>query len=114
MAAPVPAALIGKYNSFDESVEDWTSYIERADQYFVLIGPSDKKKVAAMITSMRAKTYFILRKLTTSNKPSEKTYEEIKKHLSDYFLPAALEMSKKTKKRRAQAQVWKRQMTRHR
>lgn len=95
MAAPVPAVLIGKLDSFDESAEDWTSYIERADEYFVLNGLPDEKKVAAIITSMGAKTYSILRKLTTPNKPSEKTYEEIKKHLSDYFSPAPLEMSER-------------------
>lgn len=95
MAAPVPAALIGKLDSFDESAEDWTSYIERVDEYFVLNGLPDEKKVAAIITSMGTKTYSILRKLTTPSKPSEKTYEEIKKHLSDYFSPAPLEMSER-------------------
>lgn len=73
MAAPVPAVLIGKLDSFDESAEDWTSYIERADEYFVLNGLPDEKKVAAIITSMGAKTYSILRKLTTPNKPSRST-----------------------------------------
>ncbi|XP_040066694.1 uncharacterized protein LOC120840306 [Ixodes scapularis] len=89
MAAPVPVPLIGKLDSFDESAEDWTSYIERADEYLVLNGLPDEKKDAAIITSMGAKTYSILRKLTTPSKPSEKTYEEIKKHLRLLFACAA-------------------------
>lgn len=89
------AALIGKLDSFDDTVEDWSSYIERADEYFALNSLPEEKKVAAIITSMGAKTYAILRKLTTPNKPSEKTYADIKKYLGDYFSPVPLEMSER-------------------
>lgn len=54
MAALVLVAPIGKLDSFDESAEDWTSYIEQADEYFVLNSLPYEKKAPAIITSMGA------------------------------------------------------------
>ncbi|XP_064459047.1 uncharacterized protein K02A2.6-like [Ornithodoros turicata] len=89
------APLVGRLDAFDENVESWTSYVERVEEYFVLNNLQEDKKVAALITSMGAKTYNTLRKLTCPKKPSELKFNEIKKYLTDYFSPTPLEMSER-------------------
>ena len=41
-------AYIGKIDPFDEGVEDWDSFCERVDQYFVANDIADAKKVSAI------------------------------------------------------------------
>ena len=61
---------ISQFNSDEES---WESYIERLEQYFVLHGTANDKKVSALLTFMGPKTYLLLKDLLGLQKPSEKT-----------------------------------------
>ncbi|KAK3091048.1 hypothetical protein FSP39_016771 [Pinctada imbricata] len=80
------AGYIGKIEPFDESIETWTSYVERLDQYFAVNDIDSEKKVPALLTLIGGKTYGLLRNLTAPDKPSTKTYavitELLQKHLS--------------------------------
>ncbi|GFV71180.1 transposon Tf2-8 polyprotein [Trichonephila clavipes] len=83
------------FKSYDASVEDWSSYVERLESYFVVNGIEDKMKVPAILSLMRATTYKLLKNLATPNIPSELTYQDIVKLLSEHLNPKPLEMTER-------------------
>ena len=68
---------IGKIEPFDDGFEDWPTYVERVEQYFVANNVADDKRVASLLSLIGSRTYGLLRSLTTPDKPSEKPYIEI-------------------------------------
>ena len=86
------AGFIGKIDAFEESTEDWSTYIERVDRYFIANDVNGDKKVPALsLTS--SKTYGLLRSLTAPAKPSAKSYDEIVKTLKDHLSPKLLQVT---------------------
>lgn len=86
--APVPLlGIIGRIEPYDESVEPWTSYVERLEQYFEVNNITESKKVPALLTLLGGKTYGLLRNLTAPAKPKEKTFDVIVKLLTDHMTP---------------------------
>ncbi|KAF8791648.1 uncharacterized protein K02A2.6-like [Argiope bruennichi] len=83
------------FESYDASVEDWSSYVERLESYFVVNGIEDKIKVPAILSLMGATTYKLLKNLATPNIPSELTYQDIVKLLSEHLNPKPLEMTER-------------------
>lgn len=83
-------ALIGSINPFDFNTETWTSYQERLEQYFIVNGINDEKKVAGLLTLLGEKSYGLLRSLTSPLKPSEKTYDELCALLKEHLSPKPL------------------------
>ena len=69
---------ISQFNSDEKS---WESYIETLEQYFVLHGTANDKKVSALLTFMGPKTYQLLKDLLSPHKPSKKNYQQIVKVL---------------------------------
>ncbi|GFX09623.1 uncharacterized protein K02A2.6 [Trichonephila clavipes] len=76
-------------------VEDWSSYVERLESYFVVNGIEDKMEVPAILSLMGATTYKLLKNLATPNIPSELTYQDIVKLLSEHLNPKPLEMTER-------------------
>lgn len=62
-------ASIGKIDVFDEN---WATYIERLEQYFIANNIADNKRVPALLSLIGPKTYSLLRDLTAPLKPSNK------------------------------------------
>ncbi|GFW62884.1 integrase catalytic domain-containing protein [Trichonephila clavipes] len=83
------------FESYDASVEDWSSYVEHLESYFVVNGIEDKMKVPAILGLMGATTYKLLKNLVTPNIPSELTYQDIVKLLSEHLNPKPLEMTER-------------------
>ncbi|CAL1280695.1 unnamed protein product [Larinioides sclopetarius] len=83
------------FESYDASVGDWSSYVERLESYFVVNGIEDKMKVPAILSLMGATTYKLLKNLATPNIPSELTYQDIVKLLSEHLNPKPLEMTER-------------------
>ncbi|GFU62909.1 uncharacterized protein TNCV_4591491 [Trichonephila clavipes] len=83
------------FESYDASVEDWSSYVERLESYFVVNGIEDKMKVPDILSLMGATTYKLLKNLATPNIPSELTYQDIVKLLSEHLNPKPLEMTER-------------------
>jgi hypothetical protein len=81
------AAYIGKIEAFDETIEPWSSYVERLEQYFKANKVDDSLKVASLLSLIGGKTYNLLRTLTSPIKPAEKSYQEIIKLLGDHLPP---------------------------
>ena len=73
-------------NRFDEKKEDWSSYVERLEQYFVANDIKNQMKVAVLISAMGPSTYGLLKNLTAPNKPNTKSFAEfcgiLESHLS--------------------------------
>jgi hypothetical protein len=77
------AAYNGKIDAFDETIEPWSSYVERLGQYFKANKVDDSLKVASLLSLIGGKTCNLLRTLTSPTKPAEKSYREIIKLLGD-------------------------------
>jgi hypothetical protein len=77
------AAYNGKIDAFDETIEPWSSYVERLGQYFKANKVDDSLKVASLLSLIGGKTYNLLRTLTSPTKPAEKSYREVIKLLGD-------------------------------
>ena len=79
------AGYIGKIEPFDESVENWTSYVERLEEYFKVNKVDNNMKVSALLSLVGGKTYSLLRNLTLPDKPADKNVDIVKllkEHLS--------------------------------
>ncbi len=82
-----PQRIVSSIGPFDTNVEDWTSYSERLEQYFVANGIPEDKKVAGLIGEIGGETYKLLRKLTFPAKPSTKSYTELVELLQKHLAP---------------------------
>ncbi|KAL0198805.1 hypothetical protein M9458_007345, partial [Cirrhinus mrigala] len=69
--------------AFDESVEPWTTYIERFE-HFVEANSIDKK-VPVLLSVIGGKTYGLLRSLIAPDKPREKSFKHITDTLQQHF-----------------------------
>jgi len=72
-------ATFGRIDEFEEGKEDWTQYVERLEHFFS--GPksmsTDLKKHSVLLSVMGPSAYKLLRCLVSSDKPGEKSYEEL-------------------------------------
>ena len=101
------AALIGTIGFYEPSLETFTAYLERLEQFFIAndIGQcaadateavkkaADKKQVAVIISVMGSKTYNTLRDLCSPTAPKDKSFAEICQLLKTYYKPKNLEVA---------------------
>ena len=81
-------AMHGSIGEFDRTQEDWVSYCERLEQYFVANDVKNADKQRAILLSVcGASTYQLIRNLVAPNKPTEKTFAEIVKLVKDHHTP---------------------------
>ncbi|XP_056144368.1 uncharacterized protein K02A2.6-like [Lampris incognitus] len=71
------AGIIGGMEPFEESGEQWATYIERFENYILANEIRDAKKVPVLLSVIGPKTYGLLRSLIAADKPGEKTYDDI-------------------------------------
>ena len=74
-----------KTPKFEEDKEDFDSYIERLESYFILEETDADKKVHSLIMGLSSGQYQTLKNLTAPCKPSEKTYSDLVKVLSKHY-----------------------------
>ena len=68
MATPIPVA-IGEFNS---QVEDWQSYTEHLQQYFIAAGvTTEAKQRAILLSACGARTYRLIRSLSAPTDPRD-------------------------------------------
>lgn len=68
--------------------DDWETFIERLELYFVSTGITDDNKQAAiLLTRVNPETYMLIRDLCAPAKPKEKTLAELVKLVSDHLCP---------------------------
>ncbi|XP_030030715.2 uncharacterized protein LOC115447673 [Manduca sexta] len=77
---------IGKIGPFDLHKDNWVTYADRLEQYFIANAVKDEIKVATLITLIGNEAYDLMVNLCTPNKPSSMTYDTLvelmKKHLN--------------------------------
>ena len=84
-------ALLGKIDAFNPEHEEWPQYVERLDQFFEannLTGDTKAtKRHATFLTVIGPGPYKLLRSLISPVKPTDKTYDELVKKLTEHDSP---------------------------
>lgn len=83
-------AVVGKIEEFDSAKEDWQSYIERVEVYFVANDVQDDKRVATLLSLMGATTYHLLHNLLAPQRPAAQTFDIIVATLKNHLSPKPL------------------------
>ncbi|XP_069122221.1 uncharacterized protein [Argopecten irradians] len=90
-------AVYGRIESFDFEM-NWDEYVERVEQYFIANGVDDvDKQRSILLTVMGQKMYGLVRNLTSPEKPSDKTYDELKELISQHLKPKPLIIAERFK-----------------
>ncbi|KAK0143183.1 CCHC-type zinc finger protein CG3800 [Merluccius polli] len=84
------AGIVGSIGSYDENVEQWSSYTERFECFVIANKIEDETLVPTFLTVMGPKTYNLLRCLVQPDKPGAKSYEAIVATLATHFSPKPL------------------------
>ena len=84
-------AAHGKLEPFHARQDDWESYEERFQQYFVVNKVEDARKQSAILLSVCGQcTYKVIRNLVAPKKPGECEHKVILEHLRHYYSPKPL------------------------
>lgn len=86
---------VGKLKPFNEKEDDWASYVEQLEMYFMANDVKAEKKVAVLISSMSASTYGLLRSLLSPVKPSTLTFKELCETLQKHLSPAPITIAER-------------------
>ena len=81
-------ATHGQIGEFNSQREDWMSYSERLEEYFIAndIKSAEKKK-AILLSVVGADAYQLIRSLIAPEKPKEKTFEQLVKLVQEHHQP---------------------------
>ena len=89
------AQVFGSIDSFAFDTDDITEWFERLEQWFVANNIDDgTRKRALLLSNIGARGYKLARSLS-QNKPTEKSFEELKKLLLDHINPKPNEISQR-------------------
>ncbi|KAK3759926.1 hypothetical protein RRG08_014163 [Elysia crispata] len=84
-----------KVDVYDSNVETFQNYAERLEQYFIANDVAEEKRAATLLSCIGAKTYQLLRSLTSPDLPSTKSYDELKVVLNKHLSPQPLEIAER-------------------
>ena len=84
------ATFIGIILAFDTTLEDWPTYVERAEQFMKANKVKDEDLVPTLLTLMGRPTYSLLRNLVGPQKPPEMCYTDIMTTLTKHLTPKHL------------------------
>ena len=79
-------ATDGRFGEFNSQREDWTSYTERLQEYFIAneIEENAKKKAVLLLSIVGAETYQLMRNLTAPAKPTENSFDKLVKLVKEH------------------------------
>ena len=86
---------IGKIESFDDTKENWETYVERVEQFFLANDVDDDHKVPTLLSLIGRKTYTLLRDLLAPEKPATKSFQQIVTTLKEHLSPKPLEIAER-------------------
>ena len=85
--------MIGTLSTFDAKEQTWEEYCEVLDQFFEANGIDDgEKQRAILISVVGPATYKLMRNLVSPDKPSSKTFDQLKQVMKEHFNPKPSEM----------------------
>ena len=92
-------ATLGTVEPFDPESDDWPTYSERLEQFFLANRITDYagKRVAAFLTVIGPKAYTLLRNVLAPDKPATKTYAELVAALKAHLDPKPLVIAERFK-----------------
>lgn len=82
--------------------DDWDTYTERLELYFLANDTPVGKQAAVLLTKISAETYKLVRDLCAPNKPSTKTFDEIVSLIKNHLAPKPSETIKRRNFHQAQ------------
>lgn len=82
-------ALIGSIEHF-KSGDDFKSYMERMEQFFIVNEVPENRKVAMFITLIGPESYGILKDLISPESPANQTYARLVETLTKHYSPTKL------------------------
>ena len=83
------ATVHGTIGTFDPSLEEWRSYIERLDQYCEANAiTTEAKKRAVLLSSCGPTTYALIRSLASPTKPGDIAYADLLVSVGKHYSPA--------------------------
>lgn len=81
-------SVYGHVGEFDPDTDDWAQYTERLGHFFVANDIDEaNKKQAILLSVCGAKTYNLMRSLTTPGKPGDKTFDELVTLITNHHNP---------------------------
>ena len=81
-------AVHGSIGEYSDSIEDWTAYTERLENYFTANDVEDgSKKRAILLSVCEAATYKLIRSLAAPEKPTDYSYEALKQMVKTHHNP---------------------------
>ena len=81
-------AVHGSIGEYSDSIEDWTAYTERLENYFTANDVEDgSKKRAILLSVCGAATYKLIRSLAAPEKPTDYSYEALKQMVKTHHNP---------------------------
>jgi nucleoside-triphosphatase THEP1 len=83
-------ALIGSIGPFDCTVDSWSSYQERLEQFLAANDIPNDKRVAVLLSVIGGKAYNELRSLTAPAKPKDKSFKVLCETMTSHFSPKPL------------------------
>lgn len=81
------AQIVGSIPPFNQYSDNWDTYAEILDQFFIVNSIDDEKKTAFLISCMGAETYKTLRDLCNPFLPKDKSFDELAELLKKQFSP---------------------------
>ncbi|GFO38215.1 Pol polyprotein [Plakobranchus ocellatus] len=85
------SGTLGRIEEFNPAQNDLESYIERLEQYFVANNvTTEEKRTAVLLSVIGPKAYEVLKSLIAPDKPSGKSYQELKSSLLAHYKPKPL------------------------
>ncbi|XP_065204102.1 uncharacterized protein K02A2.6-like [Planococcus citri] len=77
---------------FDESVETFSDYVERLEQYFIAQKIGDDDKVSVFISMLQPKLYRLLKHLCVPTPVEKKTFKQLTEILVTHLCPKQMEI----------------------
>jgi len=82
---------------FSLGKDDWEIFVDRLEILFTAKDIKVEKKAAVMLTRFDEDAFKLIKNLCTPNKPAEKSYEELKKIMSNHLAPVPSEVMERCK-----------------
>lgn len=90
--------MIGTLLAFDVKEQTWEEYCEILEQFFEANGIDDEEKQRAILISVVGPaTYKLIRNLVSPDKPSSKTFDQLKTLMKEHFNPKPSEIVQRYK-----------------
>ncbi|XP_067017870.1 uncharacterized protein [Acropora muricata] len=90
-------SYFGRTDAFDPKVEEWSTYVERLEMFFVVNNVPDDTKAASLLTLIGGRMYSLLKSLTTPTKPTELSFKEIVEIMGRHLTPKPIVIAERYK-----------------